>query len=384
MTRKILCVDDDENILSAYQRQLHKEFQIETALGGVPALEAVVQRGPYAVIVADMRMPGMDGIQFLSKVKERVPDSVRMMLTGNSDLQTAMQAVNEGNVFRFLTKPCPPETLAKALAAGLEQYRLITAERELLEKTLSGSIRVLTEILSIIDPQSFGRAEILRSLIQIVAKSMRVQDSWQLEVAAMLSQLGVVTVPPAVMTKVHAGRALESMESDMLARVPDASRKLLSKIPRLESVAQIVLYQNKQFDGAGFPKDAVAGKNIPLGARILKVLTDLLQMESMETPRLKALHLMRIREGWYDPEVLDAIISCLASGTTTAVPARRFRRLRSVRELQVGQLLLADLYTADGLLLLSAGHRISETAMARIMNIAQISAIREPILVDAT
>jgi DNA-binding NtrC family response regulator len=128
-------VDHEENILLAYQRQLRKEFQIETALGGGPAPEAIAQRGPYAVIVSDMRMPGMDGVQFLSKVKERAPDSVRMMLTGNNDLQTAMQAVNEGNSFRFLTKPCTPETLAKALEAGLEQYRLITAERELLEKT---------------------------------------------------------------------------------------------------------------------------------------------------------------------------------------------------------------------------------------------------------
>lgn len=382
MTRRILCVDDEENILLAYQRQLRKEFQIETALGGGLALEAIAQRGPYAVIVSDMRMPGMDGVQFLSKVKERAPDSVRMMLTGNNDLGTAMQAVNEGNIFRFLTKPCPPETLAKALEAGLEQYRLITAERELLEKTLRGSIRVLTEILSIIDPQSFGRAEMLRDLIQIVARKLDVKDSWQLEVAAMLSQLGVVTVPPAVMAKARAGRALGSMERDMLSRVPEISRKLLAEIPRLEPVAQTVLYQNKRFDGTGFPQDAVAGKNIPLGSRILKILTDLLQMESMETPRLKALHLMRIREGWYDPEVLDTVISCLPPPAT--VPAERPRRPTAVSELQVGQLLLSDLQTADGLLLLSAGHRISQAALARIRNIAQITDIRDPIVIDAT
>jgi hypothetical protein len=222
----------------------------------------------------------------------------------------------------------------------------------------------------------------LRDMIQIVARKLDFMDSWQLEVAAMLSQLGVVTVPPVVMAKARAGRALGSMERDMLARVPEISRKLLAEIPRLESVAQIILYQNKRFDGTGFPKDAVAGKNIPLGARILKVLTDLLQIESMETPRLKALHLMRLREGWYDPEVLDTIISCLPPPTT--VPAERPRRPTPVSELQIGQLLLSDLYTADGLLLLSAGHRISETALARIRNIAQISGIREPILVDVT
>ena len=215
-----------------------------------------------------------------------------------------------------------------------------------------------------------------------MARKMDVKDSWQLEVAAMLSQLGVVTVPPVVMAKARAGRALGSSERDMLTHVPEISRKLLAEIPRLESVAQIVLYQNKRFDGTGFPKDAVAGENIPLGARILKVLTDLLQMESVETPRIKTLHLMCPREGWYDPEVLDTIISCLPPPTT--VPVERPRRPSSFSELQVGQLLLSDVLTTDGLLLLSAGHRISEVALARIRNIAQISGIREPIIVDVT
>jgi hypothetical protein len=211
---------------------------------------------------------------------------------------------------------------------------------------------------------------------------MDVKDSWQLEVAAMLSQLGVVTVPPVVMAKARAGRALGSLERDMLTHVPEISRKLLAEIPRLESVAQIVLYQNKRFDGTGFPKDAVAGKNIHLGARILKVLTDLLQIESVETPRIKALHLIRKREGWYDPEVLETTVSCLPPPTT--VPVERPRRPSSLSELQVGQLLLSDVLTTDGLLLLSAGHRISEVALARIRNIAQISGIREPIIVDVT
>src|SRR5829696_4359 len=138
MIGKILCVDDERNVLEAYQRSLRKEFHIEIATSGAEGLAAVESQGPYAVIVSDMRMPGMDGIRFLAKVKEKAPDSVRIMLTGNADQQTAIEAVNEGNIFRFLTKPCPPETLAKALSAGLQQYWLVVAEKELLEKTLSG------------------------------------------------------------------------------------------------------------------------------------------------------------------------------------------------------------------------------------------------------
>src|SRR5262245_51674395 len=132
MSERILFVDDEENLLAAVARQLRKEFDVETALGGELGLEAIDRNGPYAVVVSDMRMPGMDGIEFLRRVKDRMPDAVRMMLTGNSDLGTAMQAVNEGRIFRFMTKPCPPDMLAASLRSGLEQHRLITAERDIL------------------------------------------------------------------------------------------------------------------------------------------------------------------------------------------------------------------------------------------------------------
>ena len=144
MPAKILFVDDDELLLQTYQRHLRKLYDAEVALGAEEALAAVADRGPFAVIVSDMRMPGMNGIQLLAKVREIVPDTVRMMLSGHGDLNSAIEAVNEGNVFRFLTKPCSQATLLKALDAGLAQYRLVTAERELLSETLSGSLKVLS------------------------------------------------------------------------------------------------------------------------------------------------------------------------------------------------------------------------------------------------
>ena len=147
MNERILCVDDDPSVLQAYQRSLRKRYTIEPALGGDEAIAAVASQGPYAVVVCDMRMPGMNGVQTLAKIREIAPDTVRMMLTGNADQQTALEAVNEGRIFRFMNKPCPPEVFAAALDAGLEQYRLITAEKELLSKTLSGSVKLLTDVL---------------------------------------------------------------------------------------------------------------------------------------------------------------------------------------------------------------------------------------------
>ncbi|GAG00018.1 unnamed protein product, partial [marine sediment metagenome] len=208
MSEKILCIDDDPNILQGYQRRLRKQFKIETALGGTEGLEAIASKGPFAVIVSDMRMPGMDGVQFLAAAKRRAPDSVRMMLTGFADQQTAVEAVNEGNIFRFLTKPCPPETFAKALTAGMEQYRLVTAEKVLLEKTLRGAIKVLTDVLSLTNPTAYGHASRVRRLVQKLCKQLEVDQPWQAEVAAMLSQIGCVTVPPNTLNKIYYGQTL--------------------------------------------------------------------------------------------------------------------------------------------------------------------------------
>lgn len=130
MKPRILFVDDDPNILSAMKVSLHRHFKVDTAEGPYEALEQLRNSGPYSIVVSDLRMPGMDGITFLSKVREINSDTVRMMLTGHADLESAMNAVNEGRIFRFLTKPAPAERLLQTLRAGIEHYNLLTAFKE--------------------------------------------------------------------------------------------------------------------------------------------------------------------------------------------------------------------------------------------------------------
>ena len=124
MNKKILCVDDDPNVLEGFKRGLRKEFEVFTAEGSYQGITRLYKDGPFAVIVADMKMPGENGVQFLMRAKQIAPTSVRIMLTGDSDQKTAMDAINEGNIFRFLTKPCSAYTLAQALKAALKQYQL--------------------------------------------------------------------------------------------------------------------------------------------------------------------------------------------------------------------------------------------------------------------
>ncbi len=140
MTDKILLVDDDANLLAATRRQLRKKFELETARSGADGLHALNTNGPFAVVISDMRMPEMNGLEFLKQVKTSAPDTVRMMLTGIADKNTAVEAVNVVNVFRFMNKPCSSESLSRAIEAGLQQYHLIRAERVLLERTLAGNV----------------------------------------------------------------------------------------------------------------------------------------------------------------------------------------------------------------------------------------------------
>lgn len=134
MADRILFVDDEQGVLDGYERLLRKEFYVTVARGGLEGLAAIEKHGPFAVVISDMRMPGMSGAEFLAQVRQTAPNTARMLLTGFTDLSAAIDAVNEGNILRFLTKPCRKETLVDAINIGVAQYHSITAEKDLLKR----------------------------------------------------------------------------------------------------------------------------------------------------------------------------------------------------------------------------------------------------------
>ncbi|MBC8001786.1 MAG: response regulator [Opitutaceae bacterium] len=383
MSTKILCVDDDPHILAAYQRNLRKQFTLEIALGPEEGLTAIDQRGPFAVIVADMQMPGMNGVQFLARAQEKSPDAVRIMLTGNADQKTAMDAVNEGHVFRFLTKPCPPEMFAQTLTAGLEQHRLINAEREVLEQTLNGTTKVQSDILAILDPVSFGLGQKLRDYMRAYTQHLKITQTWDLELAAMMGHIGFVTIPPTVLLKLRAGLSLKPEEKDMLTRVPRTGADLLANIPRLEGVASIVLYQNKNYDGTGFPLDASAGEKIPIGARVLKVLTDLIALEARGVSRAKSFAEMQTRHGLYDPHVLDSVSVCFDVFLNGRESVQAAAIEVSLVDLLVGHVLVDKIETSEGVVIVGAGTLVTAMLLEKLRNFAAVSGIKEPIRVTS-
>jgi len=378
-SQRILFVDDDANLLAAMQRNLRKQYSFDTALGGAEALALIKSSGPYAVIVADMQMPEMNGVELLIKVCDVAPDTVRVMLTGNADQLTATEAVNKGHIFSFLNKPCEAETLRFTLDAGIKQYELVRIERELLEGTLAGSVKVLSEVLSIIDPAAFGKGQKLRDSIRVFGKWLGMPTTWEYEMAALLADIGLVSVPPLILRKMELGAELMSRERDMIERAPDIGHDLLINIPRLQPVAKMVLYQGKHYDGSGFPHDKVAGEGIPVGARMLKILHDRLVLENEGIVKKRAYDTMKARMHTYDPVMLDNCFKCFEAFLENSISAERPVLAVAVHELQPGQVLVSDIKTAKDVLLVAAGNRLTEIMISRLNNYANFDTIKEPI-----
>lgn len=382
-SKKILFVDDDPNLLAAFQRNLRKQYTFDTAPGGAEALAQIEKGGPYAVIVADMQMPGMNGVELLTRVCTVSPDTVRVMLTGNADQKTASDALNQGHIYGFLNKPCEPDALKVMLDSSLKQFELISVEKELLEGTLTGSLKVLGEVLAMVEPTAFGRGQKLRDSIKTFCHWLGMTSTWQFEIAALLSDLGLMSVPPVILRKMEQGGELTARERAVVDEAPQIGHDLLVHIPRLEPVAKIVLYQGKHFDGKGFPSDKVAGEEIPLGSRILRILRDRAILEVEGVVKKHAFDTMLERKGFYDPTLLEKCFVCFEAFLENNISPNRQVVPLQVHELQPGVVLVSDIKTKNGdILLMAAGNRLTEFMISRLNSYANFEPIKEPIYVQ--
>jgi response regulator RpfG family c-di-GMP phosphodiesterase len=361
-TAPILLVDDEVAILDGLRRQLRKKFTVHTANGGAEALE-LMKSESIAVVISDMRMPQMNGATFLAHVRSLYPNVVRILLTGQADTQAAISAVNEGQIYRFLTKPCPPDVLLEEIASAVELNRLVTAEKELLATTLRGAIEALTATLSLAQPAAFGRAVRIARTVTELAEALEVEEPWELEVTAMLSHLGAVTLPPNVLAKLDAGRPLSEEEAEMADRVPEISRSLVAAIPRLERVAEAIGCQRVRYDGRGIPPDVPRGEDLPLAARLLRVAVDFDSGTSQRPAVQDTIDAMRGDASAYDPRVLEALAG-LHAAPETAGPPREI----DIYDLEPGLVVFDDVFTSDEVLLVSRGTVVTDSLILRLEN----------------
>ena len=380
----VLFVDDDANLLMGLKRKLRGKFEFDTAVGPLQALEKIKTGKKYAVCVADMRMPDMDGVQLLAEVAKISPDTVNMMLTGNADQHTAVEAINRGQIFRFFNKPCEDEDLIAGVKAGLRQYQLITAEKALIEQTLAGSVKVLTEVLAQLNPAIFGKAMRAKLWCDSIAKQIGYPHPWELGLAALLAPIGYVSLPAEILARLGENKPLQPLERDVVRRTPEVARKLISNIPRLEQVAGMVYLQNRNFDGSGFPAEGPVGVDIPLGARVLRIFNELGKIVDSDLVVKQHFDELRQKPNRYDPDLLDQIEGMLAkedpSYDKVAYPKGTEHDIY-LKNLRIGDFLLTDIETRNGHVLLTHGNFVSEIQIQRLRVFQELHQFHEPIRV---
>jgi response regulator RpfG family c-di-GMP phosphodiesterase len=372
MSERVLFVDDEPQLLSAIQLTLRKHVQVQTAASAAQGLLALQESGPFALVISDMRMPGMNGAQFLSKVRELAPQSVRMILSGQSDIQAAIDAVNDAQIYRFLSKPCPPDQLLAAIKDGLQQYRLLTAEKVLLEQTLSGSVKMLIEILGMVSPTSSNRASRLQRYTQGMSTALGLTENWQSALAAHLSQIGCVALPQGLMAKVEAGEMLDDEERRLYESHPEVAGKLLAAIPRLEDVAAIVTSQFVAPSFAGKPDDLRQWDVRSVGQVLLVTAIEFDRLTLRGAPREVAVEKLRTHPVGRNAALLKAV-----QALHVANHERVLRQLR-VKDLMPGMILDQDLVSPKGIRLVPSGHEVTRSLIVRLTSIADGVGVSEP------
>jgi response regulator RpfG family c-di-GMP phosphodiesterase len=384
----ILLVDDEANVLSSLSRTLFEEDfgEILTAQNGTEALE-VIKKEPFPnVIISDFHMPGMNGIDFLVQIRNILPDATRILLTGAADLDMALNAVNKGNVFRFLVKPCPQDVFIGAVKDGIRYNQLILGERELLSKTLNGSIKVMIDILEVQSPYVFTQSGRLRKLAHNLTVALKLENqSWEIELAALLSQIGAVTIPQEILYKQLKGTELNDSEREMIASIPRMGRQLIKNIPRMENVAEAVGNQNCTYLSQ-YESDSPIGKEIPIISRILKIIMDYDRLRGITHSSVEAINTMQSHFSEYDPDILSVfctkVLQIDEQLTYKATKAKAGEKQIYVDDLKIGMVLTRDVNDKKGILVVAKGTVITEVLMYKLINFFRSQSLFTPIFIE--
>ncbi|MFH1059074.1 MAG: HD domain-containing phosphohydrolase [Pseudomonadota bacterium] len=300
---RVLLVDDDSHLRAGLRRLLHRHYHLEEATDGRQALEKL-SHDRFAVMVTDLNMPQMDGFELLDLAKELSPDTVRVVLTGQADLERVLRAVNEGYVYRFLLKPCAPEELTQSVGSALEQFQRQQAARELaglrkLNQALEGIVMGFSRLVEARDPYTAGHQQRVAQLAEAIARRLGLAPEMveSVRVAAMVHDLGKIYVPAEFLNR--PGR-LTPVEFQIIRTHPEVGAEALKPLDFHWPISEIVLQHHERLDGSGYPR-GLAGVEILEQARIIAV-ADVTEAMSSHRP--------------YRPGLgLDAALAELESGS---------------------------------------------------------------------
>jgi len=412
----ILCVDDEPNILSSLRRLFRtKGFQVRIAEGGKAGL-TLLETETVDLVISDMRMPEMDGAQFLEQVRSRWPDTVRLLLTGYSDITSVIEAINRGEIYRYITKPWDDNDIVlivrqalerkalelekkrlealsirqneelKALNASLEaKVEARTAQlsvandslqsaNEKLKTSFVTSIKVFSTLIEMRGGNLSGHSRRVADLSRRIAQKLQL-DSKQVQeifVAGLLHEIGKVGFADELLSTPVAMMKPPQMDAYRMHAVQ--AEQLLLPLQDLRGASEIISAQFERFDGTGFP-ERLAEDKIPIGARILTLASDFDNMQigtltqrhlTPEEARIIIVHSSCKR---YDPNVVTAFVEVLGGASREEAEKERISEMAVIaRDLQVGMVLSRDLITPNGLLMLSADHVLDARIISRIIN----------------
>jgi len=376
---RILLVDDEPGVLDGLRRTLSARYQVEATLTPIDALKKLEHsRGgsnPFAVVVSDMMMPEMNGAEFLARAAVVAPDAVLMLLSGKADLRSTIPAINTGRLFRFVAKPCSPRDLQAAIDDALRQYQASKASGDLQEQTLSDSVKVLAQALAMASPSTGSRITAITELVGGAARLLGQSHSWELRMAARLSQLGLVSVPAEVLQRVEGGIEGSAGEKALYREHPSVARGLLSGIPRLERVADWVGQQTADATAPPPRGTPDPDERVELQRQIFLVACEFLVAKDIgEWPPECAARLTG--GGRYRPEVIQAVLKT-AQERDAAPDAISV----SIPQLKVGMRFVRDVRATTGVTLVRKGDRVTDTVRLRLQNFKTYVGVVEPLRV---
>jgi CheY-like chemotaxis protein len=370
----ILLVDDERTVLDTLSHQLGRDFRVATAEDGATALAVMERDGPFAAVISDMSMPHMSGIELLETVRERYPDTTRVLHTAQADVASAISAINDGQVYRFVCKPSTTAELRRTARDAVERHRLARAEQEILDKTLRASLQALFGCLELASPQAFARAGRIRNLVRALCAELALANVWEIEVAAMASQLGTVTLPHVVLQKLDRGLPLSGDERRMIDALPRVAVQLLGDIPMLGDVVEIVrgLEAPPTRPLANAPR--ATSPMVILGISVLRTAIEVENLESRGVGTAGVIAVLE-RDDRHDEAVLSALRHVRHSAD-----AQHTVRAYRMCELEIGMRIMEDVLAVHGPVLIGRGIVVTDVLLERLANYKRMGQLVEPVL----
>lgn len=376
---RILIVDDtDEYRVSFSELVKSLEHDPYEAADGAQALEFVKTQFVPDIILLDIQMPEMDGYQVLEKLKadEVLKTIPVIMVTTIDNIESVIRCIQLG-ADDYITKPIQPEILKARISNSLVKLDYLKVKQEMLEKTLTGTIRMASDILLIVNPQIFGFASRVRKLAHLVADSMKIKDCWMIDLASIFIFTGCVTIPDDITERLFNGKSITANERKNYEESVLVSYRLIKNIPRLEKVAVIIKYCHKKINGAGVPEDEILHKTqIPDGSKILKVVMDYLELTITESNQTVIFDTMKTRSERYDQSIVENLKEVIIRESMQEVKEVMIKNL--VQDMVFAE----DVHTEKGdVKLASKWQEATMALIQRIQNVSQKMKIHEPVKV---